>query len=240
MIEIIKSKIRKFFLLSSGQFKYLRITVSVNKKWYGNQYGGFYVCPDLLDQNSIVYSFGIGEDVSFDVLMIKNHNCRVFGFDPTPKSINWVKKQSDTLSSNFIFYEYGIGEKCGIVDFFLPKNNKHVSGSFVIQKYVDDNQTITVELKSFAVITDELGHNQIDVLKMDIEGGEYTVLEGILNSPIQINQILVEFHDRFFEDGKLKTINCINILHSYGYEIFAISDTFEEISFIYKDYAKNL
>ena len=75
----------------------------------------------------------------------------------------------------------------------------------------------------------------IDVLKMDIEGSEYDVIEDILNSNISITQILVEFHDRLFENGYQKSIKVINALKLKGYEIFAVSESFEEVSFINKN-----
>ena len=89
-------------------------------------------------------------------------------------------------------------------------------------------------MKSLSDIISELGHNRIDVLKMDIEGAEYRVLDSILASGIPIDQIVVEFHDRFFEDGRLKTMDAVKKLRDHGYEIFGISDSFEEVSFINK------
>ena len=80
----------------------------------------------------------------------------------------------------------------------------------------------------------DLGHKHIDVLKMDIEGSEYDVIENILNTNISINQILIEFHGRFYDNGILKTKECISKLSKNGFEIFAISDSFEEISFMNK------
>src|SRR5690554_1691728 len=39
----------------------------------------------------------------------------------------------------------------------------------------------------------QLGHKHIDVLKMDIEGAEYDVIENILSAQLPITQILIEF-----------------------------------------------
>lgn len=138
------------------------------------------------------------------------------------------------MSSKFTFFEYGLGVKTGVINFFLPKNPEHVSGSFVLQSHVDENRNISVKMKSFKDIINDLKHERIDVLKMDIEGAEYEILESILESSIPINQILIEFHDRLFANGKLKTIEAIKKLNDYGYEIFGISDSFEEVSFINK------
>jgi len=228
---MIKSKIKRLVLLLTGQFSHLAKTVNINKKWYGNKYGGFYLCPEFLNKNSIVYSLGIGEDISFDLEVINQHNCQIFGFDPTPKSINWIKNHQ-SLPSKFKFFEYGIADRSGMIDFYLPKNTKYVSGSFIKQNNVNEKHKIEVEMKSWEDIVNTLGHKKIDVLKMDIEGAEYNVLDNILISSVLINQILIEFHDRFFEDGKLRTINAVKKLKEHGYEIYGISDTFEEVSFI--------
>jgi hypothetical protein len=77
-----------------------------------------------------------------------------------------------------------------------------------------------------------LGHTTIDVLKMDIEGAEYEVIEDIVSSRISINQILVEFHHRFPTIGIEKTKNAIKQLNKAGYKIFSISESGQEYSFI--------
>eukprot|EP01084_Bolivina_argentea_P276634 472051_1 len=43
-------------------------------------------------------------------------------------------------------------------------------------------------------------HNYIDILKMDIEGSEYDVLEQLIKDNIlPFTQLLVEFHHRFYD-----------------------------------------
>ena len=232
-MSTIKSKIKYFLLKITGKGRYLKKRVKCSNVWYGNAYGGFYLNPGLLHKNSIIYSFGIGEDVSFDSAVIENHNCHVFGFDPTPKSIDWIKKQ--ILPGNFHFYEYGISNKSGVFDFYLPKNRDYVSGSLVDHKDVDKINKVRVCMKSINDIMKELGHTHIDVLKMDIEGSEYDIIEDIINTKISITQILIEFHERFYYDGKQLTKRSVHQLNQNGYEIFAVSDSFEEISFIDKN-----
>lgn len=228
----IKNNIKKLILKLTGKYSHLKIGINCKYLWYGNSYGGFYVCPEVLDENAIVYSFGIGEDISFDKAIIEKYSCKVFGFDPTPKSISWIANQK--THPNFHFYGFGLDSKSGFVDFYLPNNDDHVSGSLLKQKNVSELKKVSVEMKSFEDIIEKLGHKNIDVLKMDIEGSEYEVLDSILASKVSITQILIEFHERFFADGKDKTIEIINKMKKNGYEIFGISDSFEEVSFIKK------
>ncbi|HEX7718479.1 MAG TPA: hypothetical protein VF389_01635, partial [Woeseiaceae bacterium] len=46
--------------------------------------GGWWFHPDTLHIDSIVYSFGIGEDVEFDLFLIERFGLVVHAFDPTP------------------------------------------------------------------------------------------------------------------------------------------------------------
>ena len=58
----------------------------------------WWILPNKKDLNSksVVYSIGIGTDASFDLELINTFNCEIYGFDPTPKSIRWVKKNIDS------------------------------------------------------------------------------------------------------------------------------------------------
>ena len=92
-----------------GRYNHITKEIICESKWFGSEYGGFYVLPKLLNKLSIVYSFGIGKDISFDKEIIRAFNCKVYGFDPTPKSIKWCEGQ--TLPENFIFLHFGIAKK---------------------------------------------------------------------------------------------------------------------------------
>ncbi len=225
-----KQLIKKVLWTLTGRWNHIKVEYQCEKKWYGNAYGGFYLIESLLSSESQVYSFGIGEDTSFDTELIQKHKCKVFGFDPTPKSIKWV--ESHETPANFHFFEFGIGKTSREEKFFLPKNPNHVSGSAISQPNVSDQNFVSVELKTLADTMTELGHHKLDVLKMDIEGSEYEVLPSILEAEFEIDQILVEFHERFFPNGKEKTKAILGLMKSHGFEIFGISPSHEEISFV--------
>ena len=164
---------------------------------------------------------------------MKKHGCKIFPFDPTPKSIDYIKKQN--LPNLFTFFSFGISDsKSGVSNFYLPQNPKGVSGSLIINDFVSSKNSIQVEMRSFSDIVNELGHQHIDVLKMDIEGSEYAVLEKILASEITIDQLLIEFHDRLFDQENYKSKEIVEKMNRKGYEVFASSSTYEEISFIHK------
>jgi FkbM family methyltransferase len=187
------------------------------------------VCSD-----SVVYSFGTGEDVSFDLEVIKRHGCYVHAFDPTPKSIQWVRRRK--LPEKFIFHEFGLGTSNGHQTMYLPMNEEHVSGSLLEHSGVNLHNTVDVELRTLDSVVRQLGHDRIDVLKMDIEGAEYEVLEQFHELDIPVVQLLVEFHERFTGDAGRRTMKTVDSLQAAGFRISGVSDSLQEVSFVYRDY----
>jgi hypothetical protein len=77
-----------------------------------------------------------------------------------------------------------------------------------------------------------LGHNELEILKMDIEGAEYSVIDDILSSDIKIKQILLEFHHNFDNIGICKTKRVIESLNKKGFKMFDTLSSGQEYSFI--------
>lgn len=184
-----------------------------------------------LDRDIIVYSFGLGEDIQFEKDVSKRHDCVVYAFDPTPKSLNYVK---NTLSENSSIkvYPYALSDKNCTLDFFLPKNPNYVSGSLTKSPGTSDSK-IEVEAHSIQFLMEKFGHTEIDVLKMDIEGAEYDVLESLIDSGTinNIGQICVEFHFRFGCGLVKKTEEIFKSLKNKGFKLVYAAANQEEFTF---------
>jgi len=225
MIKTLK-KIKYFF-----EGKYISVNINkISKQWFGNQYGGFYLAQNSIDKSSIVYSVGIGEDISFDEGIMDRYGCKVFAFDPTPKSVVWVKENVTT--QNFVFSPIGVAKEKGSRKFYLPTNNSHVSGSIHDIKTINNSNSIDLKFDSLSNIMKDNNHSKLDLLKMDIEGAEYEVIDHIQKNNIDIKQILVEFHPHFEKDGKKKTKKAIEKLEKMVYSCFGLSNSLLEYSFI--------
>lgn len=202
------------------------------KKWFGSKYGGFFVREKILSKKEevIVYSCGVGTDISFDKeIMRKYKKSKIFAFDPTPISIKYIDKKR--TPSNFHFFPIGISHKNGFEKMYFPKN---FVSSYGIYSWNNENQDeILVEMQTLEKIAEENGHKFIDILKMDIEGSEFDVLNALDFKKIEFGQILVEFHERFLENGNKILKQTIANLEENGYECFAISDDYE-YSFVNK------
>jgi FkbM family methyltransferase len=193
----------------------------------GNHGADWTISPRNLSEQSVVYSFGVGEDISFDLELIKRFAVTVHAFDPTPRSTAWIANQ--TLPAKFRFQALGIADYNGTAKFSPPHNPEHVSHTMVGNK--TSALGVEVPVQRLSTIMKNLGHDRIDILKMDIEGAEYAVLEDLLASQIGVYQLLVEFHHRWPQIGARKTKEIIRELNLGGYQIFSVSPTGEEFSF---------
>ncbi len=165
-----------------------------------------------LSSKSIVYSFGVGTDISWDLDLIQKYGCTIYAFDPTPRSIVWVGTQQ--LPPQFKFYPYGLAHYDGNMPFYDPPNPKNVSYSPARK----NGTPSYFPVKRLSTIMHELGHDHIDLLKVDVEGGEFALIPDILHLPIK--QLLIEFHSRFFRFGLMKRILAIIKIRSAGFKLF--------------------
>lgn len=188
-------------------------------KRYGTTYGG-YVLPSSLKSNSIIYSFGAGEDLSFDVEVAKATGSKVHIFDFTPRAITHfhyiqdVFAGKETLSPNkrfgggdpsyvsriltsklkpsqLVLHEYGLYTSDGEIDFYYPTNPEYVSLS--ANPHGKSEQVLTAPVKSLETIMRELNHDHIDILKLDIECVELEVLNQMLQSSVRPSYLAIDF-----------------------------------------------
>jgi FkbM family methyltransferase len=185
----------------------------------GSEYGKHYVVLDFINKDSLVYSFGIGEDITFDLELMNRTGCEINAFDPTPKSLNWIKKQN--LPEKFKFFEYGLSDKDGILKFDPPPNPEWVS-----YKESKDG-SFEFPVKSLSSVKAELGHQhkRIDFLKLDIEGSEYSVIDNVILQKLNPIQMSVEFHGSH-EDIISWVSNNKNLRDSYHAYLFPDNEIF--------------
>ena len=191
------------------------------------------VCPDLLGSGQIVYSLGVGDTIDFDLQLIEALGVEVHAFDPTPNSVNWMEDLD--LPAGFHFHPWAAAAKDGTL-FLYPRLKSDGSQSTVMYTIMEEGQaeeaSVEVPALTIATMMQKLGHQNIDLLKMDIEGAEYGVIDSLLASTVRPNQLLVEFHHRFKDLDLDQTVNTIERLRAAGYGLTDIAPTGREFSFV--------
>jgi FkbM family methyltransferase len=220
-----------------GRDVYRRPQLRARKELHGGRpidgFGAWTICPELITSKSIVYSVGIGDDISFEISLIRSFGLPVvFAFDPTPTSISWLSRQR--VPDAFRFLPYAISDYDGTARFFPHDDPDFVAHSLIARK-TPGAQPVEVQVRTVPTLMAELGHRYIDLLKMDIEGAEYAVIENLLSQKVEVHQLLVEFHhlDRYTPGmSPARTKDAIQKLNRAGFKAFHITPSGQEYSFI--------
>jgi FkbM family methyltransferase len=205
----------------------IRKEIDIPSEKLGSDYGGWIVAFHLLEkaERPIVLSFGLGDDISFDRDIAEKYRAQVYGFDPTEESLAWISAQ--TLPSGMQVFPIGISNFDGKQTFSLPPAESR--GNFSTK--ASNGRIAEYAVRTYSTIVAQLKLQQVDVLKLDIEGAEYDVIPNVLNSPIQPAQFLIEFHHRMHSISIMETIEAVRLIRSSGYVLFDVSPGGREFSF---------
>jgi FkbM family methyltransferase len=184
----------------------------------GTDYGGWAVPDDRLGANSVCYCVGIGEDASFDLGLIDRYGCDVHAFDPTPVAVTYVSNA--VTPPAFHFHPVGLWSYDGQIPFYPPQNRAHASYSALNLQQTEES--IYCDVKRLSSLMSQLGHTRLDLLKMDIEGAEFDVIDTILADGLDIDTICVEFHRSTGDIERI--VETVDRLRSGGWAIIAIEE----------------
>ena len=166
------------------------------KRWYadgGNEKEWRYTYP--LTKDSIVFDVGAYEGEWADTIY-KKYGCNIYVFEPVKDYYEALEKKFKNISRIHVF---GFGLAGQTRD---DKITHDAESSSTLKQSTDSEVIKLVDIKSFC---DEHKINKIDLIKINIEGGEYELLNRVLDTGLIkiIDRVLVQFHD-FVLNGELK------------------------------------
>ena len=176
----------------------------VNLKRFGVPRDGGYVGPpDSIANNSVIFCFGLSRDWSFETeLSAQVKGARIFAFDPTVNLKMFAAECFATLRQVFNFKsDESLNRRARVFDYrskivknylisFRLQRNKH------IKKWIKDKSSEIENCISIGEIFTKYGKNREVVLKIDIEGDEFEVLNELLTlgQMSAIRSLFIEFH----------------------------------------------
>jgi len=219
---------------------------------------GYWVPSNFLNKHSVCYCVGAGEDISFDTQLKTKYDCAIYIFDPTPaskKHFDEVVKASLSneplpfpplnpeyryaISYNKLkemhFIEEGVWSHKDVLKFYDADQDNYVSHSVVLFK--DSGKTMELPVNSIKNFMTQFGHRSIDLLKLEIEGAEYTVIDSLIRDKADVKIIAVEFDEIYHKKGVAHLVRIRNYtrkLQKAGYVLVHSNEHYKR-TFIRKD-----
>ena len=145
-----------------------------------------------LDENSIVFDLG-GFKGNFSSDLYARMPCKIYIFEPI-KKYHLIIKNRFKLNNMIKIFPYGLSDK-------TESNFIEIKGecsSTFINKYENyENKTIEkIKLFDIDEFIEEKNINKIDLMKINIEGGEYNVIQRLIekNKVQNIKYLQIQFH----------------------------------------------
>jgi len=141
--------------------------------YVGTEYGGWTIPGDLVGSSWVCYSVGAGGDISFDLELIQRYGATVHAFDAVADYVEQAREQAGD-EPRFSVGQMAIASSDGPLRMQITHDQS--SRSVSSAGLYDSQDFVELPGRTLPTLMDELGDERIDLLKLDIEGGEYEVL----------------------------------------------------------------
>lgn len=189
--------------------------------YLGSDWGGMRVDLSLVPPESTVISAGLAHDISFDVELIDRRNCYIVGIDPTwmaYKTVMKYKLKNLRKFNRFEILRKALGDKTGLTVRLGGPARTSLSPVGEKAKTLAFNDLLSM-------------YPGTSLIKIDIEGAEFPVIESI--AKLRVPQFSVGFHiwlnnasDLFPNEGvvaslytKQDVLDCVKKIKGLGYKL---------------------
>jgi FkbM family methyltransferase len=140
-----------------------------------------------ISNDSFIVSAGVGHSISFEEELVERFNAHIVLLDPSPTGLKTIASKKDMR--NIEFRKLGLAATPGEVRFGLP--DQADEGSF---RKGGDDDGVSFACTSLSDLIHEHGGREVDLLKIDVEGFEYEIIQSIIDEKLAVKQICVEIH----------------------------------------------
>jgi FkbM family methyltransferase len=193
-------------------FDYIAIQINLYGTYEIEQLDTFFEWLKLFSPNILNgLAIDIGANIGNHSLYFSKFFDKVYSFEPNPLTFKVLNLNSE-LVNNIACFNFGISNSHRVA--LLSVNPLNIGGSFIADNQKKDTENIILKTLDSVILDSE----NVNLIKIDIEGHEFKALEGARNIIIKNHPvILFEQNLSDFEGNKSKVVE---LLKEYGYSQF--------------------
>lgn len=159
------------------------------KPWFENDGDNTLRLDYDLDANSIVFDLG-GYKGQWSSDIYSKYCSNIYIFEVVEEYAKYIRERF-SKNKKIHIYQFGLADKTYEATIYLNNDGSSMFGQ--------NNEKKTIKLVSATEFFNNHGINHIDLMKINIEGGEYDLIEHIIEYDIitKIENIQVQFHEVF-------------------------------------------
>lgn len=198
-LQKIKTKEAKGHALSNEEVQFLRVAPWIEVKGDKTLRLNY-----PLQEDSIVFDLG-GYKGAWANEILNKYGSNIYIFEPYPTFAEGIKKKFNNNHKIHVF-DFGLSSKTTSLPFSVSDDASSLFGQGI--------NSVQIQLKNAAEFIQQNGITKIDLMKINIEGGEYDLLEHLIETGTinKIDNIQVQFHDFIFPGCKERMKNIQNNL----------------------------
>ena len=160
----------------------------------------------------------------FDVLVsTSNPDCEIFTFEPIKENFEILTKNLDHNNVNAHSFQKAISNSKEIRKFEVSEASDN--SGFIANPNASKLQTISVETETLDGLLEKINNGPL-MAKIDVEGGEIEVIQGMLRMINQLEDVrlFIEFNPKCLKVNGHEPAELLEILQSCGFQIYFIDD----------------
>jgi FkbM family methyltransferase len=165
-----------------------KLEMPVVKEWFADKGDATLRLDYPLNADSVVLDVG-GYEGNWAAQIRERYGCKVHVFEPMPAFAKYIRERF-LSDEGILVHTYGLSDATATADISVAKDGSSVHKG-------GGGETCMIKLRRAADVFSELGLSRVDLMKINIEGCEYELLEHLCASGAisRIENVQVQFHD---------------------------------------------
>lgn len=157
----------------------------------GNQ--SMYDLPDAIEPK-VIFDIGANIGIASVYFAMRYPKATIYSFEPLPENQILLQRNTE-IFANIHIMPFGLSDRAGTFTYCMSNNANSYGGGTFCNVGHNPERAIELPVKTATTVINDLGIEQVDILKIDTEGSEYAILQGIPENIVTTAQAYIgELH----------------------------------------------